>query len=85
MTLRIQAYLQNKQYFNIFSIFAGSTMVIHWVMTLFWMVPSIILSEALTKILNIQYALRYPKDFGRGVKKLAVNLRVCKSTTLNFS
>lgn len=59
-------------------------MVIHWAMTLFWMVPSIIFSEALTKILNIQYTLRYPKEFGRGLKKWAVKLRVSKLLAITF-
>ncbi|XP_065334023.1 protein dispatched [Cloeon dipterum] len=61
----------------LFSIFAGSTIIIHWMMTMFWMIPSVILSEMLLKIFSIQKSIKFPcsEKFCGGCQKFICALK----------
>ncbi|XP_059474250.1 protein dispatched [Neocloeon triangulifer] len=60
----------------LFSIFAGSTMMIHWMMTIFWMIPSVVISEMIAKFFNVHRTrCRMFEKLSCGFHKLGCFLR----------
>jgi hypothetical protein len=53
-------------------------MVIHWVMTLFWMMPSLVETEKLAKTFNIHHNVNVPKEICCGLQKAGKVVKVIK-------